>query len=125
MRYTARCVENLTFIFFQALLQAVSQTMEVSMSEKSEQIVKIILPDLLNYLEMVESGEIIEKRLEKIRLCKQKEDDEEAKDDKIEKWYINIFYLKKKLIYNIMVPSLFQITKSWKRENEARKDAQS
>ena len=35
------------------------------MSEKSEKLVKIILPDLLNYLEMVESGEIIEKRLEK------------------------------------------------------------
>ena len=46
------------------------------MSEKTEKLIKIILPDLLNYLEMVESGEIIEKRLEKIRLCKQKEDDE-------------------------------------------------
>ena len=32
------------------------------MSEKSEKLVKIILPDLLNYLEMVESSEIIEKR---------------------------------------------------------------
>lgn len=32
------------------------------MSEKTEKLIKIILPDLLNYLEMVESGEIIEKR---------------------------------------------------------------
>ena len=32
------------------------------MSEKTEKLVNIILPDLLNYLEMVESGEIIEKR---------------------------------------------------------------
>ena len=31
------------------------------MPEKTERLVKIILPDLLNYLEMVESGEIIEK----------------------------------------------------------------
>ena len=43
------------------------------MSEQTEKIVNIILPDLLNYLEMVESGEIIEKRLEKNLLCKQKE----------------------------------------------------
>ena len=54
------------------------------MTEKSEKLVKIILPDLLNYLEMVESGEIIEKRLEKIRPCKQKENDEESEDDKLE-----------------------------------------
>ena len=33
------------------------------MSAKSEKLIKIIMPDLLNYLEMVESGEIIEKRL--------------------------------------------------------------
>ena len=45
------------------------------MTDKSEKLVKIILPDLLNYLEMVESGEIIEKRLEKNRPCKQKGDD--------------------------------------------------
>lgn len=32
------------------------------MSEKTEKLVHIIMPDLLNYLEMVESGEIIEKR---------------------------------------------------------------
>lgn len=33
------------------------------MSEKTEKPVHIIMPDLLNYLEMVENGEIIEKRL--------------------------------------------------------------
>jgi len=32
------------------------------MSEKTERLVHIIMPDLLNYLEMVESGEIIERR---------------------------------------------------------------
>ena len=32
------------------------------MSEKTEKLVHILMPDLLNYLEMVESGEIIEKR---------------------------------------------------------------
>lgn len=52
------------------------------MSERTEKIVKIILPDLLNYLEMVESGEIIEKRLQKILPHNQKQDDEH-KDDKI------------------------------------------
>ena len=36
-----------------------------AISEQSEKLVNIILPDLLNYLEMMESGEIIEKRLEK------------------------------------------------------------
>ena len=30
-----------------------------------EKLVKIIMPDLLRYLEMVESGEIIQKRLDK------------------------------------------------------------
>lgn len=34
-------------------------------TKETEKLIKIILPDLLNYLEMVESGEIIEKRLEK------------------------------------------------------------
>ena len=47
--------------------------MEVKMSEQTEKLVHIIMPDLLNYLEMVESGEIIEKRLEKNLLRKQKE----------------------------------------------------
>ena len=32
---------------------------------QTEKLVKIILPDLLHYLEMVESGEIIQKRLDK------------------------------------------------------------
>lgn len=44
------------------------------MSEKTEKLVHIIMPDLLNYLEMVESGEIIEKRIEKNLPCKQKEE---------------------------------------------------
>lgn len=39
------------------------------MSEKTE---KLVMPDLLNYLEMVESGEIIEKRIEKNLTHKQK-----------------------------------------------------
>ena len=36
------------------------------MSEQTEKLVHIIMPGLLNYLEMIESGEIIEKRIEKI-----------------------------------------------------------
>jgi|GEM_PF-6707266 len=51
------------------------------MSEHSEKLVNIILPDLLNYLEMVESGEIIERRLEKNLPHKQKEEDEESEDN--------------------------------------------
>ena len=47
---------DLTFIFFQALLQPDLSETEVKMSEKTEKLVNIILPDLLNYLEMVESG---------------------------------------------------------------------
>ena len=43
------------------------------MSEKTEKLVHIIMPDLLNYLEMVESGEIIEKRIEKNKLRVKKE----------------------------------------------------
>ena len=50
------------------------------MSERTEKLVKIIMPDLLNYLEMVESGEIIEKRLEKNNLLAHKEEKEEIKD---------------------------------------------
>lgn len=37
---------------------------EVKMTQV-EKLVKIIMPDLLRYLEMVESGEIIQKRLDK------------------------------------------------------------
>lgn len=44
------------------------------MSEKTEKLIKIILPYLLNYLETVESGEIIEKRLEKNLPSKDEED---------------------------------------------------
>lgn len=47
------------------------------MTEKSEKLVKIILPDLLNYLEMVESGEIIEKRIEKNQHKEQREEKED------------------------------------------------
>ena len=54
------------------------------MSEKAEKLVNIIMPDLLNYLEMVESGEIIKKRLEKNLPHKQKEGDENIKSKKIE-----------------------------------------
>lgn len=43
------------------------------MSEKTEKLVHIIMPDLLNYLEMVESGEIIEKRIEKNKFFVKKE----------------------------------------------------
>ena len=32
---------------------------------QTEKLIKIIMPDLLRYLEMVESGEIIQKRLDK------------------------------------------------------------
>lgn len=42
------------------------------MSEQTEKLVHIIMLDLLNYLEMVESGEIIEKRIEKNKLLTQK-----------------------------------------------------
>lgn len=48
------------------------------MSEKTEKLIKIILPDILNYLEMVESGEIIEKRIEKRLLLGRKEDEEDV-----------------------------------------------
>ena len=47
------------------------------MSEKTEKLVHIIIPDLLNYLDMIESGEIIEKRLRKNILLTQKEEKEE------------------------------------------------
>lgn len=71
---------NLTFIFFQALLRPELSETEVKMSEKTERLVHIIMPDLLNYLEMVESGEIIEKRLEKNLPLEQKEKDVEIKE---------------------------------------------
>lgn len=44
------------------------------MSKETEKLIKIILPDLLNYLEMIESGEIIEKRMEKNTSIIQRED---------------------------------------------------
>ena len=48
------------------------------MSEKTEKLVHIIMPDLLNYLEMVESGEIIEKRIEKNKLLLKKKEEHNA-----------------------------------------------
>ena len=48
------------------------------MSEKTEKLVNIILPDLLNYLEMVENGEIIEKRMEKNKLLVKREKENNA-----------------------------------------------
>jgi len=44
------------------------------MSEQSEKLVNIILPDLLNYLEMVETGEIIDRQREKNNVSKTKEE---------------------------------------------------
>lgn len=67
---------DLTFTLFQALLQPELSETEVKMSEKTEKLVHIIMPDLLNYLEMIESGEIIEKRLEKNNLLAHKEEKE-------------------------------------------------
>ena len=58
--------------------------MEVKMSEKTEKLVHISIPDLLNYLEMVESGEIIEKRMEKNLFCEQKEENKNIQSKKIE-----------------------------------------
>ena len=55
--------------------------MEVTMSEKSEKLVKIILPDLLNYLEMVEGGEIIEQRIKKNVLLGRKKNDENLEEN--------------------------------------------
>ena len=52
------------------------------MSKETEKLIKIILPDLLNYLEMLESGEIIEKRMEKINKQKQREEKEFKENEK-------------------------------------------
>jgi len=46
------------------------------MSEHSEKLVNIIMPDLLNYLEMVESGEIVEKQTKKNNVLTQEENDD-------------------------------------------------
>ena len=55
------------------------------MSEKTEKLVHIILPDLLNYLEMVERGEIIEKRLKKNLPREQKKENEEKMENTTKK----------------------------------------
>lgn len=68
-------------MFYQALLQRCIIKIDAAMSEQTEKLVKIILPDLLNYLETVESGEIIEKRLEKnVPHYLRKEKDEKFKE---------------------------------------------
>ena len=46
------------------------------MSVHSEKLVNIIMPDLLNYLEMVESGEIVEKQTKKNNVLTQEENDD-------------------------------------------------
>ena len=46
------------------------------MSEQIERLVHIIMPDLLNYLEMVESGEIVEKQTKKNNVLTQEENDD-------------------------------------------------
>ncbi len=46
------------------------------MSEKTEKLVHIIMPGLLNYLEMVESGEIVEKQTKKNNVLTQEENDD-------------------------------------------------
>lgn len=66
----------MTFTLFQALLQSELSETEVKMSEKTEKLVHIIMPDLLNYLEMIKSGEIIEKRIEKNNVRTQEENDD-------------------------------------------------
>lgn len=43
------------------------------MSEQTEKLIRIIMPDLLNYLEMVESGEIIEQRIKRQQSTYRKE----------------------------------------------------
>ena len=50
------------------------------MSEQTEKLIHIIMPDLLNYLEMVESGELIEKRMIRQQQENQKEDTEKPED---------------------------------------------
>ncbi len=50
------------------------------MSEQTEKLIHIIMPDLLNYLEIVESGELIEKRMIRQRQENQKEDTEKPED---------------------------------------------
>lgn len=44
------------------------------MSEQTEKLVHIIMPDLLNYLEMRETGEIYENRLKKNTPLAQREE---------------------------------------------------
>lgn len=55
------------------------------MSEQTEKLVHIIMPDLLNYLEMRETGEIYENRLKKNIPLAQREENgvETSQSDKV------------------------------------------
>lgn len=55
------------------------------MSEQTEKLVHIIMPDLLNYLEMRETGEIYENRLKKNIPLAQREEKgvETSQSDKV------------------------------------------
>ena len=55
------------------------------MSEQTEKLVHIIMPDLLNYLEMRETGEIYENRLKKNIPLAQREESSQFVVDKTEK----------------------------------------
>ena len=68
-----------------------------AISEQSEKLVNIILPDLLNYLEMMESGEIIEKRLEKNRPREQRKE-KLIKYNRILLGKINALFFQKKVV---------------------------
>lgn len=67
------------------------------MSEQSEKLVNVILPGLLNYLEMIESGEIIEKRLEKNRPREQRKE-KLIKYNQILLGKINALFFQKKVV---------------------------
>lgn len=55
------------------------------MSEQTEKLIHIIMPDLLNYLEMMETGEIYENRLKKNIPLAQREESSQFIVDKTEK----------------------------------------
>ena len=59
--------------------------MEDLMSEQTEKLIRIIMPDLLNYLEMRETGEIYENRLKKNIPLAQREESCQFVVDKTEK----------------------------------------
>ena len=68
MRYTARFVWAKNFFILGGIFFRWPGFLPFERRSKMtqvEKLVKIIMPDLLRYLEMVESGEIIQKRLDK------------------------------------------------------------